>query len=216
MPAVDLVVNRLRGTQLGIPTSNGLVVSLEEDKDASGVRTALATRLGEGFAVTDLTPSSGGVYAAQLVGGSVASAIGSFRYEWFADGTVAPDPAWVSANIRTETVPILGRVTCHRLMLPQLRGALQEIVDAGLARSVDAGDYGGCYVPRFIGRDPSRGLSLHTWGIAVDLNVASNQMGTVGALDRRVVAILGRWGFSWGGTWRVPDPMHFELAALRR
>lgn len=143
VPAADLVVNRPRGAQLGIPTSNGLVVTLGEDADASDVRTALAGRLGERFAVTDLTPSSGGVYAAQLVGGSVATAAGSFRYEWFADGTVAPDPAWVSANIRTETVPILGRVTCHRVMLPQLRGALQEIVDAGLAGSVDAGDTAG-------------------------------------------------------------------------
>lgn len=216
VPTIDLVVNRPRGARLGIPRANALVVTLDEGADASEVRTALAARLGRPFSVTDLTPSSGGEYAARLVGGSVATAVGSFRYQWFADGTVAPDPAWVSANIRTETVPILGRVTCHRVMLPQLRGALQEVVDAGLAASVDASDYGGCYVPRFIGRDPSRGLSLHTWGIAVDLNVATNQLGTVGAIDRRVVAIFARWGFSWGGAWRVPDPMHFELFALRR
>jgi hypothetical protein len=219
VPAVDVVVNRPRGAQLGLPTDNALVVSVEDDAEPSAVREGLAALLGRRFTVSDLAPratSPGGVYAARLVGGSVASAVGSFRYRWFADGSVAPDPAWVSANIRTEPVPILGSVTCHRVMLPQLRGALQEVLDAGLASSIDAADYGGCYVPRFIGRDPSRGLSLHTWGIAVDLNVATNQLGTPGAVDRRVVAILGRWGFSWGGAWRVPDPMHFELAALRR
>jgi len=99
---------------------------------------------------------------------------------------VQPDPAWVAANIRTETVPILGNVTGHKVMLPQLRGALQEVVNRGLADEINPEEYAGCFVPRFIERDPSRGLSLHTWGIAVDLNVPGNLRGTVGEIDRTV------------------------------
>lgn len=95
-----------------------------------------------------------------------------------------------------------------------MRGALQELVDTGLADLVQVEEYGGCWVPRFIGRDPTRPLSLHSWGIAVDLNLASNQLGTVGEMDPRVVGVMARWGFAWGGTWSTPDPMHFELAAL--
>lgn len=148
------------------------------------------------------------------VEGSVAAAVGTFSYRWFDDGSVRPDPAWVAANIRTGTVPILGSVTCHRVMLPQLRAALREIVSRGLADEVNPGEYGGCYVPRFIARDPNRGLSLHTWGIAVDLNVPGNLRGTVGAIDRDVVNIFKRWGFAWGGDWNYTDPMHFELARL--
>lgn len=213
VPAIDLVVNRPRGAQLGLAADNALIVSVAGDSGPA--REKVAALLGNKFTVTDLTPSSdGGVYAARLVGGSVADAVGSFNYRWFADGTVAPDPAWVSASIVTASVPILGAVTCHRVLIPQLRGAMQEIVDSGLEDAIDRADYGGCYVPRFIGRDPSRGLSLHTWGIALDLNVATNQLGTVGEIDRRIVAIMARWGFGWGGSWRVPDPMHFELAAL--
>ena len=132
----------------------------------------------------------------------------------YADGTVAPDPAWVEENIRTEEVPILGSVTCHKVMLPQLRGALREVVARGLAEKVHADEYAGCYYPRFIGHDPARGLSLHTWGIAVDLNVPGNQRGTAGEIDRDVVAAFKRWGFAWGGDWDYTDPMHFELAAL--
>ncbi len=215
VPTVDLMVSRERGAQLGIAAGNSLLVSMSGD--AAAARDALDRRLGARFTVTDLTPSStGGEYAARLVGGSVAEAVGSFRYQWFDDGNVRPDPAWVSANIVTGEVPILGTVTCHRVLIPQLRGALRELVDRGLAGAIDASDFGGCYVPRFIGRDPSRGLSLHTWGIAVDLNVATNQVGSRGQIDRRVVAVFARWGFNWGGAWRVPDPMHFELAALRR
>jgi hypothetical protein len=151
-----------------------------------------------------------------LTGGSVSEAVGSFSYRYFPDGTVQPDPAWVAATIRTEPVPVLGVVTCHRAMLPQLRGALQEIVDLGLAGSIDPSDFGGCYAPRFIGNDPTKGLSLHTWGIAVDLNVQGNLRGTPGEIDRRVVAVFKRWGFAWGGDWSYTDPMHFELAALVR
>ena len=149
-------------------------------------------------------------------GGSLAAAVGTFSYRYFADGTVAPDPAWVAANIRTEQVPILGAVTGHEVLFPQLRGALEEVVARGLADRIDPGQFGGCYVPRFIGRDPAQGLSLHTWGIAVDLNVPGNQRGTVGEMDRTVVDIFQRWGFAWGGDWGYTDPMHFELARLVR
>jgi len=147
-------------------------------------------------------------------GGSVAAAVGSFSYRYFGDGSIQPDAAWVSANITTETVPILGDVNGHRVMLPQLRGALQEVVDRGLADEIHPEEYAGCYVPRFIGRDPSNGLSLHSWGIAVDLNVPGNLRGTVGEIDRTVVAIFKKWGFAWGGDWSYTDPMHFELSRL--
>jgi hypothetical protein len=26
-----------------------------------------------------------------------------------------------------------------------------------------------------------------------------------------VVTVFERWGFTWGGTWVVPDGMHFEF-----
>jgi hypothetical protein len=152
----------------------------------------------------------------EATGGSLAAAVGTFSYRWFDDGSVRPDPAWVAANIRTETVPILGSVTGHKVLFPQLRGALREVVARGLADAIHPEEYGGCYVPRFIGRDPSQGLSLHTWGIAVDLNVPGNLRGVAGEIDRDVVAIFKKWGFAWGGDWQWTDPMHFELAALVR
>ena len=67
---------------------------------------------------------------------------------------------------------------------------------------------------RFIAHDPSKGLSFHTFGTAVDLNASDNQRGTPGRMDRAVVAIFKRWGFAWRGDWHYTDPMHFELASL--
>jgi len=150
----------------------------------------------------------------EATGGSVAAAVGTFGYRWFADGSVQPDPAWVAANIRTELVPILGSVTGHKALFPQLRGALREVQARGLADQIHPSEFGGCYVPRFIGHDPRKGLSLHTWGIAVDLNVPGNQRGTAGEINRDVVAIFKKWGFAWGGDWAWTDPMHFELARI--
>ncbi|MFI7680344.1 M15 family metallopeptidase [Actinophytocola sp. NPDC049390] len=216
VPHVDAVVNDRRAAQLGIVAGNALLVSAAPDRlaeVAAAVRTAVTGRATL-QPLTATTPRTGSRQAAHLTGGTVARAVGTFSYEYFPDGTVRPDARWVAANIRTDRVPLLGQVTCHRTMLPRLRAALTEVVRTGLADAIDAGDYGGCYVPRFIGHDPNRGLSLHTWGIAIDLNVATNQRGTAGRIDRRVVDIFARWGFAWGGTWRWTDPMHFELARL--
>lgn len=215
---IDAVVNHRRAEQLGMKAENALVVSLRGAQRAVTVD-AIEKVVGDRAQVAALTeraPTSGTRQAAYLTGGSVAAAVGSFHYQYFEDGSVQPDGRWVSASIRTETVPILGRVTCHQVMLRQLRAALSEIEQRGLADKIDVSDYGGCYAPRFIGRDPSRGLSLHTWGIAVDLNVATNQRGTVGQIDHEVVSVFKRWGFAWGGDWQWTDPMHFELAALVR
>lgn len=214
-PRIDAVVNEPRGRQLGMLPGNALLVSTGQAAP-SDVAERIERVTDRHVTVQQLAadPAGAGTQTAFLTGGSVGQAVGSFSYRYFEDGAVAPDQAWVGANIRTEDVPILGQVTCHRMTLPQLRAAMQEVVDAGLASSVDASDFGGCYAPRFIAHDPAKGLSLHTWGIALDLNVAGNQRGTAGEMDPRVVSILKQWGFAWGGDWEYTDPMHFELAAL--
>jgi hypothetical protein len=215
-PLVDVVLNPRWGAALGMREDNAMVLSVHPDTDPADVAVALRRRLPGDVAVQQLAPAAQGTgpQTAYLTGGSVAQAVGSFTYRPEPDGTVTVDPRWVSTHIATEEVPILGRVTCHRAMLPQLRAALTEVVRAGLADSIRPGEYGGCFHPRYIAHDPAQGLSLHSWGIAVDLNVPGNQRGTAGELDRNVVAIFKRWGFAWGGDWSYTDPMHFELAAL--
>ena len=50
--------------------------------------------------------------------GTVADAVGAFNYTVIGGGRIAPDPAWVRSHIATEQVPILGAVTCNKLMMP--------------------------------------------------------------------------------------------------
>ncbi|WP_445256346.1 M15 family metallopeptidase [Nocardioides aurantiacus] len=212
---IDAVVNVKWGEELGMKLGNAALVGLGRTSPQK-IRKKLQAAAGDGASILILGPNLD-IKAQQTVvlsGGSVAQAVGSFSYRANPDGSVTPDPAWVAANIRSMSMPIIGDVTGHRVMLPQLKGALEEVVTQGLSSKIYT--YDGCYVPRFIGRDPSRGLSFHTYGTAIDLNAADNYRGIAGAMDRTVVSIFKRWGFAWGGDWNYTDPMHFELAKLRK
>ena len=208
LPHADLVLDVQRARALGLPQDNALLLTAPAGTDP--VVFADDVREVAGSASVDLLQVPAPV--ARLTGGAAAEDLGAFSYRYFADGTIEPDARWVRDSIRTEVVPVMGRVTCHRIMLRQLRGALQEVQDAGLAGTLKT--YDGCYVPRFIERDPTGSISLHTWGIAIDMDAATNYRGIAGTMDPRVVGIFKRWGFAWGGDWRYTDPMHFELATI--
>ena len=100
-------------------------------------------------------------------------------------------------------------------MFAPLRRAMLRLARRGLARLVDRGDYAGCYAPR---RIPASGtLSLHAWGLAVDLNASRNPQGSPPDQDPRLVRVMERAGLWWGGRWpTVPDGMHFEYHGRRR
>jgi hypothetical protein len=215
---IDAVVNEEWGKELGMRLGNALLITTGIHSPAA-VRKPVEKIVGKRASVQNLDVVArlgldiDAVQTAFLTGGSVAAAVGTFNYRVLAGGKIAPDPAWVAANIRTEVVPILGSVTCHKVIFPQLRAALSEIqATPGLAGKIHPDEYAGCYYPRFIAN--TNKLSLHAFGIALDLNVPGNQRGTVGEIDRRVVAIFERWGFTWGGRWSWTDPMHFEMNAL--
>jgi hypothetical protein len=120
------------------------------------------------------------------------------------------EPRWLERNIVTRSVPILGTVTCNRRLFGPLRRALRMVERRGLSSVVDRGDYAGCFAPR---RIPGSGsLSLHAWGLAIDINAAANPRLGDSRQDRRLVRAMEDAGFTWGGRWpTVPDPMHFEL-----
>ena len=128
------------------------------------------------------------------------------------DGTwITIDKAWKDENIETRSVPILGRITCHRLMWEPLLGAFNQIIEENLESGLSKEQFktsGGCYAPRRINRfDAGGSISRHAWGIAIDINTKTGY-------KPRIVEIFNDWGFAWGGTWTSPDAMHFELRSL--
>ena len=135
---------------------------------------------------------------------------GEFAFHPGEGKTIVIDPAWERANLVSRDDPILGRLRCHKDLLPALDGAMRELEQRHLAFVV--GSFEGCWNPVRIveGGD----LSRHAWGAAVDLNYAKNPTQIVSAQDPRLVEVMRRWGFTWGGHWLVPDPAHFEYLRL--
>jgi hypothetical protein len=125
--------------------------------------------------------------------------LGEFSARTGPGGALVLDQAWVAANLVSVDLPVLGRVRCHRSMVPALRAALAEIEARDLLGPIDR-RASGCWNPRTIAgtNQPSR----HAWGGAVDIVPFEN--------DPAVVDVFERWGFTWGGRWVSPDPVHFE------
>jgi D-alanyl-D-alanine carboxypeptidase len=119
------------------------------------------------------------------------------------------DPAWVERNIVTTDVPLLGTVTCHRKLIPMVRGALYEVVSAGLASEIKI--YSGCWASRTVARSPTAPPSYHAYGAAIDINAPQNPYGTTPTMNREIVRIFESWGFNWGGDFLIPDGHHFEF-----
>ena len=142
----------------------------------------------------------------------IKSALGEFAYSNLTGSEFSQDPAFVEGSIVTAEVPILGKIQCHETVVEMLAGAMGQLGDEGLAHLVDPAGFAGCWNPRYIRptTGTSSGISRHAWGAAVDLNAASNPVGSAGTQDPRLVEVMLEWGFTWGGDWLVPDPMHFE------
>lgn len=115
----------------------------------------------------------------------------------------------VPANARIKGIP--ARIYCNKLMVKPLTKAFSLIISRGLCDEIRTWD--GCFNIR-----KKRGswfiLSLHSWGLAIDINAAWNKMGATPTLSKELVACFKDAGFDWGGDWKKPDGMHFQLASI--
>jgi hypothetical protein len=208
------MISSQQAKTLGLPEPTMLLLGITNGISLDAV-SAKVTKL---FPQIQVHPLVNLVEHALISGPAAAKLLGSFTYKANPDGSVTENAAWVRDNIVTRSVPILGPVTCNKLMIRQLTGALAEIEQQGLTGLIDVNEYrlhpGNCYQARFVDSDPSRGLSYHAWGIAIDINRLANPEGGANHQDPRVIAAFEHWGFRWGGLWSPPDPMHFELAGV--
>ena len=137
-----------------------------------------------------------------------------------------PDPKWEAENIVriAPSYPMFWSwsmqpaksIAIHRRCADSLTDILREI-----GRNISQDDIekyqldrcGGGYNFRLM-RGGS-GLSVHSYGGAIDLSPEINALGRRwGAIrymmPRSVVDIFEAHGWLWGGLWRRPDGMHFQ------
>ena len=103
---ISAVVTRPRGKQIGMRDDNALLVST--GRLTPSVLTGRMKRILGDAASLQVLALEFDVdvdQTAVLTGTSAADAVGSFTYVAHPSGRVTPDPAWVAANIRTESVP---------------------------------------------------------------------------------------------------------------
>lgn len=116
----------------------------------------------------------------------------------------------VPQDINNALPALPNRIYCNKLMPSPLEAAFRNIISRGLAKELKTWD--GCFNVR-----KKRGLStlsLHAFGIAVDLNAAWNQLGKKPAFSREFVRCFTDVGFEWGGSWTRADGMHFQLTTI--
>ncbi|MGH9275313.1 MAG: M15 family metallopeptidase [Acidimicrobiales bacterium] len=204
----ELLVAAVDAERLGVTTPRYVLVAYTGEREA--LQRAISDHLGGG-AVRFRSPAEttwmrhGDAVEPPLI---VKGTFGEFAVRDRAGRDVEIDPAWIDRWIVTEQVPILGAVTCHRKMIEPLWAAMADLEQASLAHLVDPSDFAGCFAARRIAT--GQPLSHHAWGAAVDLNVDGNPRGSFSTQDPRLVETMLRHGFTWGGTWLVPDPSHYE------
>ena len=114
----------------------------------------------------------------------------------------------VPTNLEIGVIP--KKIYCNRDMVAPLQKAFENLIRTGRVKELKTWD--GCFNIR-----KKRGLSsmsLHSWGIAVDVNAFENGLGKEPKLSAGFVKCFTDAGFHWGGTWRRKDGMHFQLAAI--
>jgi len=102
------------------------------------------------------------------------------------------------------------RIYCNRDMIEPLSKAFHNLIQTGYVNELKTWD--GCFNIR-----KKRGLSsmsLHSWGIAIDVNAFENGLNQTPKLSPGFVKCFTDAGFTWGGTWKRKDGMHFELAKI--
>jgi hypothetical protein len=102
------------------------------------------------------------------------------------------------------------RIYCNKDLIQPLAQAFQNLITTGRVAELKTWD--GCFNIR-----KKRGLSsmsLHSWGIAIDVNAFENGLNQTPKLSPGFVKCFTDAGFDWGGTWKRKDGMHFQLAKI--
>lgn len=137
----------------------------------------------------------------------VIDIFGKIEYKDTNKGNITITNGWANVNMVKIDLPIVRKKWIHRKLVNAFTDSLTQIAEAGLDHRIAQF---GTWSPRHKMHDIHKPLSLHSWGIACDINWAQNRYGTNGNMHPKIVEAFEKHGFSWGGRWKTKDPMHFE------
>jgi hypothetical protein len=213
----EILVSREVGAGLGIEHDRYLLATAGDDMTSTRFHELIAGLIPAGTPLRTVTP--GDTTYVRVASGVNPPVVMKEVFGEFSAYSRSDDPAflnmspdWHDANIRTRPVPLFDEpVTCNKALFPSLIGALEQVRDEGLGSEIHV--YSGCYAPRTVARSDIAPPSQHAWGAAIDINAPENPYGATPTMDPRIVKIFEHWGFIWGGTFLIPDGMHFEYGS---
>jgi hypothetical protein len=114
----------------------------------------------------------------------------------------------VPANLEIGMIP--KRLFCNKDMIEPLSKAFKNLIDTGAVNELKTWD--GCFNIR--NKRGASSMSLHSWGIAIDVNAFENGLYQKPKLSPAFVKCFTDAGFDWGGVWKRLDGMHFQLKSI--
>ena len=102
------------------------------------------------------------------------------------------------------------KVYCNKDLVKPLTQAFTNLIERKLVGELKTWD--GCFSIRKVRGGQS--MSLHSWGLAIDVNASWNGLGKEPQLSSEFVKCFIDAGFDWGGNFSRKDGMHFQLAKL--
>lgn len=112
----------------------------------------------------------------------------------------------VPSSLELGAIP--KRIYCSKLLPLALEEAFRNLIDTTCVNELRTWD--GCFNIRQ--KKGGTTYSMHAWGLAIDVNAAWNGFGKPPKLSQTFVECFTKEGFEWGGKWKTPDGMHFELS----
>jgi len=99
-------------------------------------------------------------------------------------------------------------IKIHKHFRPLLHDAFFELEKLGLQNEIKS--FFHCYQLFSLHESPV--LSVHSWGVAIDLNAKENPTGSIGRWSDDFIRVMLKNGIHCGQGWTgVREPMHFSM-----
>lgn len=123
---------------------------------------------------------------------------------WLMPESMKPELAhWLNSATGEALTHVYALTDMHE----PLEAALASIIRQNLAPELRTFD--GCFNIRPIRGEPLM-ISAHAYAGALDINAATNLLGTPGDISEALASCFILQGFTWGKSFRRCDPMHFS------
>jgi hypothetical protein len=134
------------------------------------------------------------------------------------DGSISIIGDWEKQNIVLVSLPINKinsnkplRLQCHKKIKDNVLEIFKEYGYNSYMNSYPIRLLGS-FMPRHKLWNVKNGLSIHSYGLAIDINWDTNPVGKHGDMPDYVVKLFEKYGWSWGGHWKNPlDEMHMQF-----